>query len=54
MVGQLTVIAGEEDILIADSLKATFTDLSVVLSDLLLACIILMELASVVIGYFVE
>ena len=37
-----------------DSLKATFADLSVFLFDLLLACIILMELASVVIRYFVE
>ena len=37
-----------------DSLKATFTDLCVVLSDVLLVCIILMELASVVICYFVE
>ena len=52
--GKLTVIAGEENILVADSLKVTFTDLSVVLPDLFLMAVILTELASVVTGYLVE
>ena len=52
--GELTVIAGEENILVTDSLKVTFTDLSVVLPDLFLMAVILTELASVVTGYLVE
>ena len=52
--GKLTVIAGEENILVTDSLKVTFTDLSVVLPDLFLMAVILTELASVVTGYLVE
>ena len=51
---QLTVIAGEENILVTDSLKVTFTELSVVLPDLLLMAVILTELALVVTGYLVE
>ena len=54
MVGQLTVIAGEENILVTDSLKVTFTDLSVVLPDLFLMAVILTELALVVTGYLVK
>ena len=54
MRGQLTVIAGEENILVTDSLKVTFTDLSVVLPDLFLMAVILTELALVVTGYLVK
>ena len=54
MVGQLTVIAGEENILVTDSLKVTFTELSVVLPDLFLMAVILTELALVVTGYLVK